>query len=152
MHTENPYTPPQTDVNLVEEQSVIPQLEGKNLEMIQKQVNTQLYWNTSEEDVEVWLMSKHAIKGELAWNMVSEGLANRKIEIRKRSLPRVIIALVVAIPVIIITIVTLLLWGEEGLTIGHGAALGFACMCLLYAGKHLMHIITGKCDAPVESL
>ena len=122
---------------------------AQNLENIQNQINAKMHWSTTEEEIERWLKDKYRIEGDQSKSMILKGVNNRKTEIRKTSLIQMTVALLVAIPFIVYVIIGIQYEGSLG---GSGAGLGSVCLiCLGYAGKNLLQVISGNSSTSIDA-
>ena len=121
----------------------------RDLKNIQDQINAQMYWDASEKEIAEWLSDKFGIVGDEAKAMILKGINNKKSEIRKTSLIRMIVALLVAIPLAVIAIIGLKSDGKLG---ARGIFIAVVCVaCLSYAGKNLLQLISGRSDTAIDS-
>lgn len=97
-----------------------------------------------------WLKSKLGIDGDDAESMIREALREKACSIRKTSLFRATVALLVAVPLFIFA---WLGWQSEGRRTTAGAvflaSVGFSCVG--YAGKNLYQVMTGKSDVAIDA-
>ena len=117
---------------------------------IQDQLNGKMHWDASETEVRNWLAEKHGIRNEKADLMIERGISVKRAAIRRTSIMRLIVALVVATP---LGGLTWLSMQAEGRTTDRvSLALGGACLvCLGYAGKNLIQVLTGNSDTAIDA-
>jgi len=121
----------------------------QNLNNIQDQINAKMHWGDSEQEIEEWLREKHSIEGDRADEMIQKGIQDRKSEIRKACLTRMLVTLVFAIPLAFISMYCL---QQEGRMFSYGVTLGVACFgCFTYVFKNLLSYVSGRSDVSIDA-
>lgn len=122
----------------------------RSKEEVQSQLNGKAHWNASDREMRDWLISKFGIDGDDAESMIREALREKALSIRKTSLFRAIVALVVAVPIFFFAWLGL---QSEGRRTAAGviflASVGLSCVG--YAGKNLHQVMTGKSDVAIDA-
>lgn len=117
---------------------------------VQSQLNGKAHWNASDREMRDWLKSKFGIDADDAETMIREALREKARSIRKTSLFRAIVALLVAVPLFFFA---WLGWQSERRRTTSGAiflaSIGFSCVG--YSGKNLYQVMTGKCDVAIDA-
>jgi len=117
---------------------------------IQDQLNGKMHWDASEAEVRDWLADKHGIRDKKADFMIERGISAKRASIRRTSIFRLAVALVAAIPLGVLTWLSMHAEGRRATRAS--LALGGACLsCLFYARKNLVQLLTGSSDTAIDA-